>query len=142
MKLSPNFSLAELTRSDAATKAGVSNSPTPSDLLRLRRLAFGLEWVRAIVKKPVRVHSAYRNAKVNALVGGVDNSDHRRGDAADISVEGVSPRALAKLLADALPVYDQIILEEDRGVVHISFADRFRHEALQQLKKGGRFIPL
>jgi zinc D-Ala-D-Ala carboxypeptidase len=142
VKLSPNFTLAELTASDAAKRAGVENQPTPVEVLRLRRLALGLEWVRDIVKKPVRVHSAFRNEKVNALVGGVENSDHRLGLAADISVSGMTARELANTLARQLAIFDQIILEEDRGVVHISFADRYRKQVLQQLKKGGRFIPL
>ena len=141
MKMSPHFSLAELTVSDKARALGIPNSPTPAHTANGKKLALGLEWVRAIVSDkmgkdtPVRITSAYRNPQVNAAVGGVANSDHAEFEAGDIEVPGLSAWELATLLLHSRLVYDQLILETSRGVVHVSFDVRYRMQALTQKGK-------
>ena len=133
MKLSRNFWLAEMTASDAARALGVDNQPTPEHLANLRTLALGMEQVRAILGgSPIRIESAYRNPRVNAAVGGVGNSAHAVGLAADFAVAGLSPAAAARKLQASMLVFDQLILETSRAICHISFAPLLRREVLTQ----------
>jgi putative chitinase len=125
-KLSEHFSLAELTVSSAADRLGIPNTPTAAHLLHLKRTAAGLEAVRSILGDcAIVVTSGYRNPKVNKAVGGVPNSAHALGHAADFRAAGFSAFAAAKKLADAQAAgrieFDQLILETSRSVVHISF---------------------
>ena len=76
-QLTPHFSLAELTRSDIATRLEIGNSPSGDHLQNLRTLALGLEWARSILGVPLKVASGYRNPEVNATVGGVSNSERQ-----------------------------------------------------------------
>tara|TARA_R110000803_G_C11975935_1_gene320168 strand:- start:747 stop:1130 length:384 start_codon:yes stop_codon:yes gene_type:complete len=65
----------------------------------IQHLATALETIHNFYAKPILVHSGYRSASYNNVVGGSSKSFHLLGKAADISIEGVEPRALARLLA-------------------------------------------
>lgn len=138
MKLSPHFTLAEMTASDTARRIGDRNQPQLAahvDALRLLCLKV-LEPVRAHFARPVRVNSGYRSAQTNAAVGSSPTSQHRRGEAADIEIAGLSNAALAAWIADHVE-FDQLILEAHRagdpnsGWVHVSYrAGRNRRQVL------------
>lgn len=122
MKLSTHFSLAELSISQTAARAGISNVPPDHVINNLRRLCTELlEPVRDIIGSPISISSGYRSAQVNALVGGSLSSAHLSGFAADIyAFQYGSARKLATLLATELPKrgikFDQLILEFDNWV--------------------------
>lgn len=125
MRLSPHFTLAELTASSTARARGIDNTPPPELLPRLIMLAEMLERIRSTVNAPIIVSSGYRCPELNALVGGATTSDHPQGHAADI----IAPRfgsatELARLLAPLVSVLSigQIILEGVKGKqwVHVS----------------------
>ena len=138
MNLSRNFTLAEMTRSDEAERRGISNTPFDSHMPALTATALGLEQVRAMLGgRPVRVHSGYRSPALNAAVGGVANSDHALGWAADITVDGYSAYQVASATAESFLAFDQVIFEKSRGVVHVSFHPRLRREALTQAQGAG-----
>ena len=59
------------------------------------KLVIMLEELRKCFRKPIIVNSGYRCASHNKAVGGVVNSQHMYGKAADIWVEGVSVGRLA-----------------------------------------------
>jgi zinc D-Ala-D-Ala carboxypeptidase len=125
-KLSEHFSLAELTVSSTADRLGIPNTPTTEHLVNLKRLAAGLEEVRSILGDcAIVVTSGYRNPRINKAVGGVPNSAHALGHAADFRAAGFSAFAAARKLADAHAAgkldFDQLILETSRSIVHISF---------------------
>lgn len=132
VQLSPHFTLAELT----VTGTGIDNEMTPEmrQQGRLTTLAAFLEKVRAALGgNPVLVDSAYRNPEVNAAVGGVTDSAHMEGFAADIRCPGFgSPLMVAERLAAAgrsgAIAFDQLILEPTW--VHISRDPRLRGELL------------
>jgi hypothetical protein len=136
-QLSPHFSLAELTASDTARRLGDDNRPGPAEIAALRLLCTRvLEPIRAHFGRPVRVNSGFRNARVNAAVGSSATSQHRRGEAADIEIDGVSNAVVARWIRDNL-VFDQLILEAHRpgdpnsGWVHVAYrADRARRSVL------------
>ena len=131
-QLSPHFTLSEFTRPDKAAQIGDANEPTPAHLENLKRLAAGMEEVRALFGKPIRITSGYRNPRVNRAVGGVPTSAHALGCAADFTVDGFTPLAAAKKIRDSGIKFDQLILEGSRGVVHLSFDRRLRQEVKRQ----------
>lgn len=136
--LSRNFSLAELTVSDVARDLGERNRPGAEQLANLRALALGLEQVRAILgNRPITIDSAFRNDRVNEAVGGVPNSAHAIGLAADFTIAGLSAADAARKLAASWLQFDQLILETSRGVCHISFAPTLRRQVLTQAKGPG-----
>lgn len=133
-KLTPNFSKREFVRSDTAERLGISNEPETWDhLANIRTLALGMEQVRSICGNvPVTITSGYRSPRVNAAVGGVETSHHALGLAADFTVKGYEARDVALMLAASHLVFDQLILEPSRGIVHISFYPSLRGEILTQ----------
>lgn len=80
------FTLEELTHSFTADAVGVINLPTtPEQLLKLYFLWMELNRIRRKLDLPIYVSSAFRTPEVNKAVGGVANSLHIYGCAADIS---------------------------------------------------------
>lgn len=141
MKLSPNFTLEELTHSEVAERQGLDNTPNEDVKANLVRLAKFLEQVRTVLGRPVMVNSAYRSPAVNAAVGSKPTSQHCLGCAADIKVPGLTPDNVVRELLKTNLEYDQIIREFDSWV-HISipnkFADKPRKNALIIDKSGTR----
>lgn len=121
MNLSPNFTLAELTASQTAVRKGIDNTPPPTELKNLYRVADLLEQVRDLVNRPVNVSSGYRSLALNKAVGGAGNSAHVKGLAADINVPGMAPRDLALAIGASRIPFDQLIYEGTW--VHIGLAD-------------------
>lgn len=114
MELSPNFTLAEFTRSATATRKNIDNTPSPAVIENLKALCTNvLEPLRAKVGKPVRVTSGYRSSKLNKLVGGSRNSQHIFGLAADIYVDGMTTEELFQFIIDNEIPFDQLIQEFD-----------------------------
>jgi zinc D-Ala-D-Ala carboxypeptidase len=114
MQLTQHFTLAELTRSDTATRLGIDNVPPPEIVPRLVLLAELLERIRATLNCPVIVTSGYRCEQLNAAIGGVTSSDHSRGHAADIAAPAFgTPSQVATLLAPLVSTLGigQLILE-------------------------------
>jgi len=126
-RLSKNFTLAELT----VTNTGINNQPSfqEYDVItdRLRRLSVNvLQKVRDRFG-PTKVNSAFRNEEVNKKVGGVANSQHRLGEAADIWVPGHNLLTVARWIEKNLN-FDQLILENyvggdgsRGGWIHVSY---------------------
>lgn len=61
-----------------------------------------LDQIRDYFGKEVIINSGYRTASHNAAVGGVSNSQHTLGKAADIVVKGVPPAAVQTYAYDQL----------------------------------------
>ena len=76
-----------------------------------------LEPARAAYGKPIYVNSGYRCSIHNAVVGGVSGSQHMRGEAADLWIDG-SPEKLVKIIV-ANGKWDQLILYP--SFVHVSW---------------------
>lgn len=111
-QLSPNFTLEELTFSEAALRLGVDNTPDEEAIANLTRLATTiLEPMRALLDLPVHINSGYRSFEVNQRVGGATKSAHLLGNAADTVPIGMQLRAaFDKIRASGIP-FDQLILE-------------------------------
>lgn len=68
-----------------------------------RELIDVLEDIRAQFNKPVIVTSGYRTPEYNAKIGGVKNSQHTKGTAADIKVSDIQASWVQKYLKDKYP---------------------------------------
>jgi zinc D-Ala-D-Ala carboxypeptidase len=140
--VTPHFTLAELTRTDHRT---LDNTPDPTALANLQRLAEFLERVREVLGgRAVVVNSAYRSKAVNDAVGSKDTSQHRLGCAADIRVPGMAPDAVVRAVRASGLAYDQLIREFDSWT-HISIPNQAtaapRKMALIIDKQGTRLFP-
>lgn len=131
MLLTPHFSLEEFTISTKAMSLGIENTPERQHLINLQHLAERMEEVRALFDRPVEITSGYRNPVVNAAVGGVPNSAHALGHAADFHVDGLHDLAVAKVIRDSALLFDQLIYELNR-CVHVSFDPRMRQQVMRQ----------
>ena len=128
MKLSANFSLSELTKSQTATRKGIDNTPSPEHQENLRLLCEDvLQPVREHFGQVVTVSSGYRSPELCIAIGSKTTSQHAKGHAADFEIFGVSNKALADYINETLH-YDQLILEywnesdPNSGWVHCSFS--------------------
>ena len=134
MNLSKHFSLEELVRSQAAVRRGIDNTPGPDELARLVELCTHiLEPLRMRLGRPVYVNSGYRCKELNTLIGGSRQSQHMRGEAADIEVSGMTAPEVFHYILDSGIEYDQVI-EEFGEWVHISWSAKPRHVALVAFK--------
>lgn len=133
------FTINELTRSATASKLGIDNTPSAEVRANLEALVVNcLDPVRTIYGKPIIVTSGYRCPALNAAVGGVANSQHTTGNAADIkpasggSLEGIFRAAVR--FGD----FDQMILEEKGGGrwIHISWRPTNRRHRILLYRNG------
>jgi zinc D-Ala-D-Ala carboxypeptidase len=131
MLLTPHFSLEEFTLSSTALAHGIENKPLPVHLEHLKKLAERMEEVRALFNVVIEITSGYRNPQVNALVGGVPNSAHALGFAADFHVFGFTDLDAAKRIRDSALKFDQLIFEKNR-CVHLSVDPQMRRQVLRQ----------
>ena len=129
-KLSEHFTLEELTFSATAQRKQIDNNPPAEVLENMKRLAAGLEEVRAALgNKPMRINSGYRSPKLNRAVGGARLSAHMAGYAADfVCPEFGSPLKIVKALAATGIQFDKLI--QEGTWVHISFAPEARRQLL------------
>ena len=146
MKLSKNFSVAELSKSEWATRNGVDNTPSMTVIDNLQQLVDNI--LQPVRDKfgPVVVTSAYRSPAVNKGIGGSATSDHTKGQAADFEVMGMANKALAEWIRDNLK-FTQLILEfpsksdPNAGWVHCSYdKDDLKCQVLTASKVGGKTV--
>jgi hypothetical protein len=130
MRLTPNFSIEQLTYSETAARERIDNTPAPEIVDNLLRLAQGLEQVRTLTGFPLDISSAYRCPELNARIGGAKTSQHTRGQAADFTcAEFGPPLELVKAIRGSDIEFDQCILEYARWV-HVSFSAAPRGKVL------------
>jgi zinc D-Ala-D-Ala carboxypeptidase len=149
MNLTKNFTLEEMTKSETALRYDIDNTPNEQEISAMKLLAEKvLQPVRDHFGKGVKVNSGFRNQDVNQKVGGSRNSDHIRGQAADIEIPGIPNAELAEWIKDNLE-YNQLILEfytpgvPDSGWVHVSYIpEANRNQVLTATKKDGKTVYL
>ena len=145
MRLSNNFSLAELTKSQTAERKGIDNTPSTEHQANLKSLCTCiLQPVRDHFSQVVTVSSGYRSQELCLAIGSKITSQHAKGQAADFEIFGVSNKALADYIDTELH-YDQLILEywnesdPNSGWVHCSFSEgNNRKQYLRAYKEDGK----
>lgn len=134
MQLTKHFHLSEFARSSTAARLGIDNTIPEALIPNIRNLCEQiLEPLRAHIRSPVVISSGYRCKALNKAVGGVWNSQHMTGEAADIVSSSPSPtfprEGVGKLLLltwaewiKANCQFDQLILEKSGNTVwlHVS----------------------
>ena len=144
MKVSKNFSLKELTRTDCR----FDNTPPMRALLNISVFCNRILQPCRDEFGPIRVSSSYRSPRVNEAIGGSKTSDHcavgtaAAGDFEVISEE-ISNLKLAEWIRDTLE-YKQLILEyydpdegPNSGWVHCSYDITGENRKEELTKKKG-----
>jgi len=122
MRLSPNFTLAQLIRSETAERLGIDNHPGPDHVANLIRLAAMMEQVLQLLGHEVTINSGYRCPALNTAVGGAPLSRHALGLAIDFTCAGFGqPLQVARAIAASQLPFDQVIHEYGRWV-HLGLA--------------------
>lgn len=137
------FTITELTR----TNTGINNTPSPEVTVALTALVHNvLDPVRELIGMPIKVSSGYRSQAVNKAVNGAKNSQHIKGEAADISC--ANNALLYRLIRDNFK-FDQLIWEfgddNQPAWVHVSYSvTKNRMQKLKALSVKGKtkYIPL
>ena len=116
--------MRELTASATALRRGIDNTPNNRVRANLSALVSNvLDPLREAYGKPIVVTSGYRSEKLNRAVGGVKNSQHTLGHAADIRSVGDSVaenRRLFNLIQQLRLPFDQLIDEHGYDWIHVS----------------------
>ena len=125
-KISKNFTLEELCASATAKAKGIRNEPGQTDVVNLCALVHNvLQPLRNVMREPIKIGSGYRSLALNNAVGGVRNSQHMRGEAADLCIDG--DMAKGRKWFDWIRThctFDQLIWEHNtKGTywVHVSY---------------------
>ena len=147
MKLSDNFTLDELTKSQEAIRLGILNEPNDEHITNLILLCKNiLQPIRNYFKIPVSISSGYRSPELCEAIGSSRTSQHARGEAADFEIFGIANKELADWITTNLE-YDQCILEfwnenePNSGWVHCSYSiNGNRKQYLKAQKIGGKIV--
>ena len=116
-----NFKISELIYSETAIKNNINNMPDINSLDNMLELIVNcLQPTRELLNAPMVITSGFRNPIVNRLVGGVDSSQHAKGQAVDFTVKGMTPSQIISILKTSKIEFDQLINEYDKWV-HISY---------------------
>lgn len=111
-RLAEHFTLREMIQSGTARRLGIDNIPDEQAVAHLRQLCQEvLEPLRRQFGM-IRISSGYRCRELNDAVGGATNSQHLRGQAADIHCSSLSEaRRKYDYIRRNLP-FDQLLLEQ------------------------------
>lgn len=132
-----NFTIGELIQSSTACRLGIDNNPTPTVRVHLTETITLLESIRAeweeycaehsLGTPAIRVSSGYRSPELNKAVGGVKNSAHVEGYAADLQPVNGKQDEFEKFFATEFShmgyAFDQIIIEKSKTSrwVHVGY---------------------
>jgi zinc D-Ala-D-Ala carboxypeptidase len=148
MKLTANFHLEELIKSQVAERKGINNNPSPMQIENLKALAVNiLQPIRSQFDKPLIISSGFRCAQLNIEIGSSVHSEHcadNKSAAADFEISGVDNKELAEWIKSNLE-WNQLILEFYRegepssGWVHCSYStDLNKKQSLIAYRQDGK----
>lgn len=131
MYLTNNFRLREFTRSAVADSHNIVNNVKNNTILHsIIQLCENVLQPLRDKLGPVHILSGYRCEALNKMVGGADNSQHTKGEAADIYVTGMNPEDLFQYIISNFE-FDQCILyfnDTCATFVHVSWSINNRHQ--------------
>ena len=138
MKLSKNFVLSELIKSNTAKRLGIKNEPTKEHMDNLQVL------IRDLIQPirdgigPIRISSGYRNPELNRAIGGSRKSQHCKGEALDLQfweMGKMNNKAIYDWVLESGIEFDQMINEFDFSWIHISLiSEDNRRQVLEAYK--------
>ena len=128
VRLSPHFTLGELTKSNSHPE--IYNIPSHEAIANLKRVCGWLEELRTRAGGPIMINSGYRSPQLNRAIGGVPTSNHLTGCAVDIRVTGMEQLIVyAAILIDISKAwqqdFDELLIEKNKhGAIWLHFAIR------------------
>jgi zinc D-Ala-D-Ala carboxypeptidase len=147
MKISPHLNLAEITRSDTAKRHGIDNTPTAEHLENFKLLADKVfEPIREHFGVPIFISSGYRSKALNDFIKGSLSSQHCKGQAIDIDMDGSNGEVTNRMVFDFIKTkldFDQLIWEFGTDFnpdwVHVSFVKTGnRKQKLKAIRTSGK----
>ena len=137
--------MEELYASATAKAKGINNKPNAQQMINLVYLcAYVLEPLRVAMKEPIKIGSGFRCEALNKAVGGVSNSQHMKGQAVDLCIDGDLKKGKKwfEYIKNHLP-FDQLIWEKNPKTgsywVHVSYVypdfGRNRRQVIENLLK-------
>lgn len=112
------FTLEEFTHSSTANRLKIEN--TPSDEV-VRNIQYGVQMVldplRRIIRSPIIITSGFRCSALNKAVGGVANSWHTKGNAADIRISNEEEAKAIFQALQTLPSVDTVLFEHSATAI-------------------------
>ena len=138
MKLSKNFTRAEIEHSNTAKRLDISNEMSDEHLENMQRVIDNLIQPMRDAIGPIRISSGYRSPKLNKAIGGSSRSQHCKGEALDLQFwkEGkMNNKVIYDWVIDSGIEFDQMINEFDYAWIHISLKSKEnRKEILEAYK--------
>jgi len=127
MRLSPHFTLQELTKSQTALRLNIDNTPNEQQVGELKALCENvLEPCRKQFKRAFVPSSGFRSKALCRAIGSKTTSQHAKGQAADFEIRTIPNYDVACWIRDNLE-FDQLILEfydgkdPNSGWIHVSY---------------------
>jgi zinc D-Ala-D-Ala carboxypeptidase len=147
MKISPHLNLAEIMRSNTAKRHGIDNTPTAEHLENFKLLADKVfEPIRDYFGVPIFISSGYRSKALNSFIKGSPSSQHCKGQAIDIDMDGGNGEVTNRMVFDFIKHkldFDQLIWEFGTDFnpdwVHVSYVKTGnRKQKLKAIRFGGK----
>lgn len=148
MKISAHLDLSEIIRSETAKRNGISNMPTDEHIANFKKLAENIfEPIRKHFGVPIFISSGYRSKALNTAIKGSLSSQHCKGEAIDIDMDGSSAGVTNKMVFDFIKThlnFDQLIFEfgtkDAPDWVHVSYETNGnqRKQVLKAVKSLGK----
>lgn len=144
MKISEHISYSEATKSQTASRCGIVNDPNVEQLDAMKLVAEKVfEPLRKAIDKPILVSSFFRCEKLNKKIGGAPGSQHSKGEAMDLDLDGFNSELFSYIKSHL--DFDQLIWEfgnvNQPDWVHVSYKkEGNRKEVLRAVKEAGKTI--
>lgn len=134
------FTFREFLHSNVALQNDVLNLPPREDAAKIYfnlvvLVDNLLDPIRERFAVPMIITSGYRCKRLNKLVGGVDNSQHVKGEAVDFCFAGFSKKEMAAAFFEIAEEFnfDQLIYYKKKGIIHISYSRKNnRHQSIMR----------
>lgn len=147
MKISEHITYSEAIKSQAAVRLGIENEPSEDELKAMKSVAEKVfEPLRKALNCPIYISSFYRSVRLNKWIGGAANSQHCKGEAMDLDVEGLNSKIFYWIEGNL--DFDQLIWEfgntSEPDWVHVSYKEGHnRKEVLRAIRRNGvtNYIP-
>lgn len=135
------FTISELIHSDTAVARKLWNGANREQEDNLIALVHAvLDPLRLFYGKPIHVSSGFRSPAVNRAVGGVANSQHLRGEAADLDTGNrLQNQHLARLIVQYQLPFDQLIDEANYAWIHVSHKRDGQQRGQILRMRGGKY---